>query len=203
MRSSWNAPSSAPVRRAPFAVHVAIKTIVYLSVILFALRVGHDLFHARGENGSEGGDVLFSLAAAFGGPNAASSRVSKHRPRCNDRDPTNNSAKTNDGLAAGICRNCSRCAICEGESEQACRRSVHWFGSEQPLWRSSSPGRARWFGPIRTFLSKSLYIPLEARAPAELSLLWLPPRPQRRRRQALPLPVTKPRRLDRRSHRER
>ena len=60
-----NAPLSAPLRRAPFAVHVAIKTIVYLGVILFALRLGHDLFQARGENGSEGGDVLFSLAAAF------------------------------------------------------------------------------------------------------------------------------------------
>jgi adenylate cyclase len=55
---------SAPLRLAPFAVHVAIKTIVYLGVILFALRLGHDLFHAPGENGSEGGDVLFSLAAA-------------------------------------------------------------------------------------------------------------------------------------------
>src|SRR3984957_8010286 len=60
-----HAPLSAPLRRAPFAVHVAIKTIVYLGVILFALRLGHELFHARGENGSEGGDVLFSLAAAF------------------------------------------------------------------------------------------------------------------------------------------
>jgi adenylate cyclase len=59
-----NAPLSAPLRRAPFAVHVAIKTLVYLGVILFALRLGHDLFQ-RGENGSEGGDVLFSLAAAF------------------------------------------------------------------------------------------------------------------------------------------
>jgi adenylate cyclase len=60
-----NAPLSAPLRRAPFTVHVAIKTLVYLGVILFALRLGHDLLRARGENGSEGGDVLFSLAAAF------------------------------------------------------------------------------------------------------------------------------------------
>jgi adenylate cyclase len=60
-----NAPLSAPLRRAPFALHVAIKTIVYLGVILFALRLGHDLFPARGDNGSESGDVLFSLAAAF------------------------------------------------------------------------------------------------------------------------------------------
>jgi adenylate cyclase len=60
-----NAPLGGPLRRAPFAVHVVIKTAIYLGVILFALRVGHDLFPARGENGSEGGDVLFSLAAAF------------------------------------------------------------------------------------------------------------------------------------------
>jgi adenylate cyclase len=59
------APLTAPLRRAPFTVHVAIKTLVYLGVILFALRLGHDLFRARGENGSEGGDVLFALATAF------------------------------------------------------------------------------------------------------------------------------------------
>jgi adenylate cyclase len=59
-----NAPLGAPLRRAPFAVHVAIKTIIYLTVILFALRLGHDLLPAR-DDGSEGGDVLFSLAAAF------------------------------------------------------------------------------------------------------------------------------------------
>src|SRR3984957_20885982 len=59
-----NAPLSAPLRRAPFAVHVAIKTIVYLGVILFALRLGHDLFQ-RGEDGSAGGDGVVSLAAAF------------------------------------------------------------------------------------------------------------------------------------------
>jgi adenylate cyclase len=59
-----NAPLGAPLRRAPFAVHVAIKTLIYLGVILFALRLGHDLLPAR-DNGSEGGDVLFSLAAAF------------------------------------------------------------------------------------------------------------------------------------------
>jgi adenylate cyclase len=60
-----NAPVSAPLRRAPFAVHVAIKTIVYLGVILFALKLGHDLLPAPGENGSENGDIVFSLAAAF------------------------------------------------------------------------------------------------------------------------------------------
>jgi adenylate cyclase len=59
-----NAPLGAPLRRAPFAVHVAIKTIIYLGVILFALKLGHDLFPAPGDV-SEGGDVVFSLAAAF------------------------------------------------------------------------------------------------------------------------------------------
>lgn len=60
-----NAPLGAPLRRAPFAVHVAIKTIIYLAVILFALKLGHDLLPSPGETGSENGDVLFSLAAAF------------------------------------------------------------------------------------------------------------------------------------------
>ncbi len=60
-----NAPLGAPLRRAPFAVHVAIKTIIYLAVILFALKLGHDLLPSPGETGSESGDVLFSLAAAF------------------------------------------------------------------------------------------------------------------------------------------
>src|ERR1700733_10965367 len=61
-----NAPLGAPLRRAPFAAHVVIKTAIYLGVILFALKLGHDLFPMRSQNGSsEGGDVLFSLAAAF------------------------------------------------------------------------------------------------------------------------------------------
>ena len=60
-----NAPLGAPLRRAPFAAHVAIKTLIYLGVILFALELGQYLFPAPGENGIESGDVLFSLAAAF------------------------------------------------------------------------------------------------------------------------------------------
>jgi adenylate cyclase len=60
-----NAPLGAPLRRAPFAAHVAIKTIIYLAVILFALKLGHDLLPSPGENGSESGDVVFSLAASF------------------------------------------------------------------------------------------------------------------------------------------
>ena len=50
---------------APFAVHVAIRTVIYLGVILFGLKFGSSLFPAPGENGIESGDVLFSLAAAF------------------------------------------------------------------------------------------------------------------------------------------
>src|ERR1700744_2527953 len=60
-----NAPLGAPLRRAPFAAHVAIKTIIYLAVILFALKLGHELLPSPGDAGSESGDVLFSLAAAF------------------------------------------------------------------------------------------------------------------------------------------
>ena len=51
----------APLRRAPFTVHVAVKTVIYLVVILFGLKLGSDLFPAPGENGIERGDVLFSL----------------------------------------------------------------------------------------------------------------------------------------------
>jgi adenylate cyclase len=60
-----NGPIGAPLRRTPFAVHVAIKTVIYLGVILFGLKFGSSLFPAPGENGIESGDVLFSLAAAF------------------------------------------------------------------------------------------------------------------------------------------
>ncbi|HEV7479728.1 MAG TPA: adenylate/guanylate cyclase domain-containing protein [Roseiarcus sp.] len=58
-------PLGAPLRRAPFAAHVTVKTVVYLGVILFGLKFGSTLFPAPGENGIEGADVLFSLAAAF------------------------------------------------------------------------------------------------------------------------------------------
>jgi adenylate cyclase len=60
-----NGPIGAPLRRAPFAVHVAIKTLIYLGVILFGLKFGLALFPAPGESGIETGDVLFSLGAAF------------------------------------------------------------------------------------------------------------------------------------------
>jgi adenylate cyclase len=58
-------PLGAPLRRAPFPIHVAAKTIIYLAVILFALKVGAWAFPAPGETGIEGRDVLFSLAASF------------------------------------------------------------------------------------------------------------------------------------------
>jgi adenylate cyclase len=58
-------PVGAPLRRAPFPVHVAVKTLIYLAVILFALKLGGRLFPSPGERGIEGGDVLFSLAASL------------------------------------------------------------------------------------------------------------------------------------------
>jgi adenylate cyclase len=58
-------PLGAPLRRAPFTAHVAIRTGIYLIVILFALRLGEVVFPSPGETGIESVDVLFSLAAAF------------------------------------------------------------------------------------------------------------------------------------------
>jgi len=55
----------APLRRAPFAAHVAVKTIIYLIVILFGLKLGGFVFPAPGETGIETTDVLFGLAASF------------------------------------------------------------------------------------------------------------------------------------------
>src|SRR3984957_6288622 len=58
-------PLGAPLRRAPFTAHVAIRTGIYLIVILPALRLGEWVFPSPGERGIESVDVLFSLAAAF------------------------------------------------------------------------------------------------------------------------------------------
>ena len=55
----------APLRRAPFTVHVAVRTGIYLIVILLGLKFGSSLFPVPGERGVESVDVLFSLAAAF------------------------------------------------------------------------------------------------------------------------------------------
>ena len=58
-------PLGAPYRSAPFPVHVAIKTGIYLVVILFGLALGAWVFPAPDEPGIERRDVLFSLAIAF------------------------------------------------------------------------------------------------------------------------------------------
>jgi adenylate cyclase len=55
----------APLRRAPFPVHVAVKTCIYLIVIVFGLELGSQMFPAPGEQGIERRDVLFSLTASF------------------------------------------------------------------------------------------------------------------------------------------
>jgi len=55
----------APLRRAPFAAHVAVKTVIYLIVILFGLKLGGWVFPAPGETGIETTDVLFGLAVSF------------------------------------------------------------------------------------------------------------------------------------------
>jgi adenylate cyclase len=58
-------PLGAPYRQAPFPVHVAIKTGIYLVVILFGLALGAWVFPSPNEPGVERQDVLFSLAIAF------------------------------------------------------------------------------------------------------------------------------------------
>ena len=58
-------PLGSSLRRVPFPVHVAVKTLIYLIVIVSALSFGAWAFPAPGEGGIEGNDVLFSLAASF------------------------------------------------------------------------------------------------------------------------------------------
>jgi adenylate cyclase len=58
-------PLGAPLRRAPFSMHVAVRTGIYLIVILFGLKFGSYLFPSPGERGVESIDVLVSLATAF------------------------------------------------------------------------------------------------------------------------------------------
>jgi adenylate cyclase len=55
----------APLRRVPFSMHVAVRTGIYLIVILFGLKFGSYLFPSPGERGVESVDVLVSLATAF------------------------------------------------------------------------------------------------------------------------------------------
>jgi adenylate cyclase len=58
-------PLGSSLRRAPFTLHVAVKTAIYLIVILFGLKLGAWAFPAPGEGGLESVDVLFSLAISF------------------------------------------------------------------------------------------------------------------------------------------
>ena len=58
-------PVGSSLRRSAFAVHVAVKTMIYLIVILLALWLGALALPAPGEHGIESEDVLFSFAAAF------------------------------------------------------------------------------------------------------------------------------------------
>ncbi len=61
-----NGSLGSSLRRAPFLAHVALKTVVYLGVILFALALGSWAFPSPGETKAvQGGDVLFSLALTF------------------------------------------------------------------------------------------------------------------------------------------
>jgi adenylate cyclase len=58
-------PLGAPLRRAPFTANVLVKTLIYLAVILCALKLAAWTFPVPGDPGIERGEVLFSLAAAF------------------------------------------------------------------------------------------------------------------------------------------
>jgi adenylate cyclase len=58
-------PVGSSLRRAPFTLHVVVKTAIYLIVILCGLELGAWAFPASGERGLESVDVLFSLAIAF------------------------------------------------------------------------------------------------------------------------------------------
>jgi adenylate cyclase len=58
-------PLGAPLRRAPFTMHVAVRTGTYLVVILLGLKLGEWVFPSPDERGVESVDVLVSLAVAF------------------------------------------------------------------------------------------------------------------------------------------
>jgi adenylate cyclase len=62
-------PAMARLRATPFLVHLAIKTVIYLAVILFGLVIGAWLFPAPSEVGVwwpiQRGDVLFAVAAVL------------------------------------------------------------------------------------------------------------------------------------------
>jgi adenylate cyclase len=58
-------PAGSSLRRTPFPVHVAVKTVIYVVIILLGLELGRWVFPSPGEGGVEARDVLFSLAVAF------------------------------------------------------------------------------------------------------------------------------------------
>src|SRR5260370_20807645 len=55
----------APLRQASFPVHVAVKTVIYLVVIIFALALGGWAFPSPSEPGIQRRVILFSTDAAF------------------------------------------------------------------------------------------------------------------------------------------
>ena len=61
----FGGPLGSSLRRAPFPAHVAIKTAIYLAVILLGLKLGAWAFPAPGQTEIESRDVLFSLGASF------------------------------------------------------------------------------------------------------------------------------------------
>ncbi len=60
-----NEPIGAPLRQVSFPVHLAVKTLIYLIVILFALALGALVFPTQNERVIYPQDVLFSLLASF------------------------------------------------------------------------------------------------------------------------------------------
>jgi adenylate cyclase len=63
------APAMARLRQAPFLAHLAVKTLVYLAVILFGVAAGAWLWPTPSDTGSwlpvARSDILFSIAVAF------------------------------------------------------------------------------------------------------------------------------------------
>ena len=59
----------APLRRLPFLPHLAIKTVIYLLIVLLGLAIGAGLFPAPAEAGAglpiRQQDVLFSFAVVL------------------------------------------------------------------------------------------------------------------------------------------
>ena len=62
-------PATAPLRRTPFLMHLAIKTVIYLAIILFGLMAGAWFFPTPAEVGVllpiQRQDVLFSFAVVL------------------------------------------------------------------------------------------------------------------------------------------